>query len=77
MHLLPMALVCLIGPVRWDEFEKTFRLAMGTEMIPQKRNWFRLSNLALAADEDVGQKTGDTPPSASKPSRQGPPDAWS
>ena len=47
-----MALVCPIGPIHWDEFEKEFRLTMGREMSPQERNWFRLSNLALAGDED-------------------------
>ena len=55
-----MALVCPVGPLSWDEFEKKFYLAMGREMTPQERNWFRLSNLALAADENDAHETGDT-----------------
>lgn len=47
-----MALVYPIGPINWDEFEREFRLAMGREMTPQERNWLRLSNLALAGDDD-------------------------
>lgn len=47
-----MALAYPIEPINWDEFEREFRLAMGREMTPQERNWLRLSNLALAGDDD-------------------------
>ena len=53
-----MALVCPIGPINWEEFEREFRLAMGREMTPQERTWLRLSNLALAGDDDDEENAG-------------------